>query len=539
MNALENNDRLLGKPALKVLLVQIDVILGSRILLSILNNKGYEARCLQINTKYSDKLTSENLDDVYNICKEYDVVGLSFNSFYSIVAFQLGTYLKEKGIKCLICGGPHPTALPEDVLRYADIVVVFEADITLPRLLECIDNKISYSDIGGLYFKDSDGHGIINTGSPKIVYDLDSVPFQSLDFDLISYYHAKDRTFTQPSTNTIFQYGLNYLLMTSRGCPFSCTYCSNNLYHKIVPNSAQVRKRSIKNIIAEMNFAKEKGFESITIADDNFFSFTLDELKEFSQAYKTEINLPLGVMGLNPNNLRSPTSEQKLDLLLGCGLSDIRIGIQSGSNRTLELFKRRYKAEDLPKLVKILATKKTKWPVPHECLRVAADFICDSPWETNEDKIATLKVANNLLPLYGIFFYTLIYLPGTDIFDQAKKNGWIKDFDMDVYLRGIAGVEDNIYNRLMFLVAVLKERGASIPDTMLDYYINIAGSNTDIVEDFIDFAINMVNSVENHHGFTSKHLTVHPYLTGFNKWEKKVGQIGKKVLFRSYHEPYG
>jgi len=311
------------------------------------------------------------------------------------------------------------------------------------------------------------------------------------------------------------------------------------MFAKLNADFNKIRKRSVRNIISEMELAKKSGFKGFYIVDDNFLAFTLKEIKEFAKLYSDIINLPFGISGLNPNNMKSKDSEEKIGLLLSCGLSDIRIGVQSGSNKTLKIFRRRYIAEELANLLSVFKNRKTIWKAPNDKLRVAIDLICDAPWENEKDKLATIKLANNLLFTYSIFFYTLIYLPKTDIYELALKTGWLKDKEKNIYLRGIAGVEDNIYNRLLFVIAVLKERGSSLPDELISYILKIQKTNPSLAKMFIDSIIKLVNDTEEHHGIKTTHLTLHPYLKGFNEWKKTVGQKGKKVLFRSYHEPYG
>ncbi len=525
---------------MKILLISIDLVLGTRILTSLLKTRYFTAKNLQIvGVRYSDTFSKKALRDIYDFSKEYDVIGLSFNSFYSLLAAQLGTYLKSRGIRWLIAGGPHTTAMPEEVVSYADIAVIHEAEITLPALLNHLGDPASLRDIHGIVFKDESGR-INRTGSPIIENDLDAIPHQTFSSEDIAYYDVTKDSFEKPALDNLFPgRGRNYFIITSRGCPFKCAYCSNNLFAKINEESVNIRKRSVPNIIHEMKLAKKRGLQGFYIADDNFLAFTLEEIEDFSKQYSSMINLPFGIGGLNPNNMRSGDSVKKIELLLESGLSDVRIGVQSGSDKTLKIFKRGYAAGALPKLLSVFEKRTTIWKAPNDKLRVAVDFICDAPWENEKDKLSTLKLANDLLTTYGIFFYTLIYLPGTDIYELALKKGWLKNRKKDIYLRGIAGVEDTIYNRLLFLIAVLHERGSRLPDEIMSLVLKLHKKDQALAEGFIDFIIKLINDVEGHHCLDLSHLTLHPYLTGFNKWEKTAGEAGKRVLFRSYHTPYG
>jgi radical SAM superfamily enzyme YgiQ (UPF0313 family) len=524
---------------MKITLVQIDLVMGSRILLHLLQDKGYDVKALQINIKYIDRLKPEDLKIILDYVDNSEVVGLSFNTFYALIAEQLALFLKDHGIRYIVTGGNHATALPDEVITYSDVVIKYEAEITLLKVLEKLKNGGDLSDIKGIVYK-TDGKVIHNPNAPDIIWDLDSLPFQSVDPSVIKYFNLEKKLYT-PEIQEIFPFGGgSYFILGSRGCPFDCTYCSNSLYHSIDKKFVKVRKRSVDNIVAEMEYALTKGFGSFYIADDNFFSFTLKEIEQFSHEYKKRINRPFSVVGVNPNNFRSSAAETKLKLLLDCGLSDIRIGVQSGSDRTLKLFKRGYNSEEIPKLLSSLEkNRETIWEPPYERLNVALDFICDSIWETKDDKIATIKLAQKVLSQYSIFFYTLVYLPGTNIYTKAIENRWIDNNVKDIYLRGIAGVDDNIYNRILFLIAVTKERGVTLDEKFIDHILSLADSDPDLAKTIVDTIIKCINGIENHHHVNLNHAALHPYLTGFNEWTKQTGEVGRKVLFRSYHEPYG
>ncbi|MFH1190085.1 MAG: radical SAM protein, partial [Candidatus Omnitrophota bacterium] len=360
------------------------------------------------------------------------------------------------------------------------------------------------------------------------------------DTGLIKYFDLKRKVYTPERRDLFPGAGGCYFILASRGCPFSCTYCSNSLYHSIDPRFRKVRKRSVGNILSEMSWARRKGFKSFYIADDSFFSFSKPELEAFGRGYKREIKKPFSVVGLNPKALAAPDADKKLKILLDCGLSDVRIGVQSGSDNTLKVFNRGYKAADVPKMLEVIdRNRKTIWPAPYDTLHVALDFICDAAWETDEDKIATIRLAQKLLRQYSIFFYTLVYLPGTTIYHMAREKGWVSSHEKDIYLRGIAGVDDNIYNRILFLIAVSKERGVTLKDSLIDHLVELSGSDRPRAQEMVDSIVECINGVEMHHKVNLAHAAIHPYLTGFNEWTKTKGDVGRKVLFRSYHQPYG
>jgi len=524
---------------MNITLLQIDLVLRSRILLSLLREKGFNTKSLQVNVRYTDSLTEDDLEIIWDYVSGSDVVGLSFNTFYAPHAEKLAHYLRKKGIRHIITGGSHATAMPREVMQYSDVVVMYEAEITLVKVLESLNEYETLSSISGIAYKHNN-QVIYNNNPPEIAWKLDELPFQSVDTEYIKYFDKKNKLYT-PEKGSLFPHPKDcFYILASRGCPFSCTYCSNSLYHSMASEFKKVRKRSISSIIEEMEYAVDNGYKSFYISDDNFLSFNVNEFRVFKEEYLKRIKMPFSVVGINPNNFRQSSAEEKLRILLESGLTDVRIGIQSGSDKTLKVFKRNYRSKDVPKLLAPLdKNRNTIWDPPHDNLHVALDFICDGVWETNDDKIDTIKLALKILKQYSIFFYTLVYLPGTQIFHEAIKNGWIDNNEDDIYLRGIAGVDDNIYNRILFLIAVTKERSITLSDKLIDHLLEVARLDIDMAKELINSIIDCINGVEVHHNVNLEHGALHPYLEGFNEWTKTAGQIGKKVLFRSYHEPYG
>jgi radical SAM superfamily enzyme YgiQ (UPF0313 family) len=172
---------------MKVAFIQIDLVMGSRILMSILKDKGHEVKALQINIKYVDTLDEGDLSEIYNYVAGSEAICLSFNSFYAIIAEKLARYLKAKGIPYIITGGNHATALPDEVIQYSDIVVIYEAELTLPKVIECLEKSGDLSSIKGIVYK-RDGEVIRTSGAPDIIWDLDTLPIQCVDTNIINYF---------------------------------------------------------------------------------------------------------------------------------------------------------------------------------------------------------------------------------------------------------------------------------------------------------------------------------------------------------------
>jgi len=183
------------KSNMNITLLQIDLVLGARILLSLLREKGFNAKSLQLNIRYTDSLSEDDLEIIWDYVSESDVVGLSFNTFYAPQADKLARFLKQKGIRRIIVGGNHATALPEEVIQYADVVVKYEAEITLLKVLDCLYDYEKLSLINGIAYK-HDNKVIYNNNPPEIVWKLDELPFQSVDTEYIKFFDKKNKLYT-------------------------------------------------------------------------------------------------------------------------------------------------------------------------------------------------------------------------------------------------------------------------------------------------------------------------------------------------------
>ena len=178
--------------------------LGIGILGAELELRGYEVRLLD-----------DSIDEIEELragMEWADVVGISSLTPNARRARELGKIAKEEIGRFVIMGGPHPTTNPEYFLEVgaADICVQGEGDVTLPEVLENIDTPENWENIEGITFM-RDGEQV-KTPRRALVRKLDELPFPA--------YHLYDvpkymRLMVNPGVT----------IMTSRGCPYACTFC--------------------------------------------------------------------------------------------------------------------------------------------------------------------------------------------------------------------------------------------------------------------------------------------------------------------------
>jgi len=200
-----------------------------------------------------------------------DVVGISLMSSEYFRARQFATELKARHSNIpLVFGGIHATVAPEECLAIGDIAVRGEGEHTFLELLQCLERQQDYSDLDGICLKHG---GKIKANAPRrLEENIDKFPFpKHLPEDM----YVVDEGVVKRMGLDLFQSYSRYNgrfpnVITTRGCPFSCTYCCNSALKNLYTHYP-VRKRSIESVIGEIvEIASEHEVISLNIQDDCF-----------------------------------------------------------------------------------------------------------------------------------------------------------------------------------------------------------------------------------------------------------------------------
>ena len=430
----------------------IDLI-GLRIISSYLKQHGHDANILFLNlpdSSFSNAYSEQVVTDVVNLCKGSDLIGISLMTNYFVRVKDLTSRIKEKTKIPIIWGGIHPTIRPDECIQCADMVCIGEGEDAILELADKLKAGTG-ENIKNIWFR-KNGHIIKNELRP-LEQDLDKFPLP--DYDIKDHYileadrvvrmsetHLRQATrLSGASQKPLFE----YTVLTTRNCPHSCSYCCNNALRKIYGEKVSlVRKRSVDNVVKELEFIKKRfGFiQSVLITDETFFIRNNSEIKEFCDKYKARINLP---MACNASPLE--INESKFDMMTDAGLHFVYIGIQSYNQQTLlDLFRRRTSKEVILSGVKTLEKYKEKIPHPQYL------FIIDNPFETKGSLYDTVRFIASLPEGATIVLYPLVLFPGTELYERAKKSGLVNDEIQDIYLKNW-GMDD--VRRLDFLTRVL------------------------------------------------------------------------------------
>ncbi len=161
--------------------------------------------------------------------------------------------LFKDSCELLVVGGPVPSLYPEDFLEDFDVTVIGEGEEAIVELVDCVDKNLDLSLVKGIAYK-KNGH--VRFTSPRdFIQDLDALPFPSRQlFDNEAYKRYYSKKFGYTTTS----------LITSRGCPFSCDFCSRPIFGN------NFRARSPSNVVDEVESVASLGYERVWFADDCF-----------------------------------------------------------------------------------------------------------------------------------------------------------------------------------------------------------------------------------------------------------------------------
>lgn len=338
--------------------------------------------------------------------REFDVAGFTVWSLsLRAVKEAIGIIKRLKPEAQVILGGPHPSALPFKTLEYfpqADFAFVGEGEIGFPKFLESLKLKDPvFSEVPGLVWRDK---GEVTANEPAMQEDLDSLGFPSWDLINPRDYFMSGSLIGKDTC----------VLTCTRGCPYSCTFCS-----AWITAGKKIRKRSVKNILEEIEYLSGNyGIKVFDIPDENF-TFDKDFVAGFCRAV---ISLNKRFEFFLPNGIRLDTlDEDLLGLMRKAGFRrEVAVGIESGSERVLKLMKKNLSLGLVKEKVELLN---------RAGFRPIGYFILGFPGETKEDMEKTVAFALKL-KLVAAAFTPFAPMPGTEATAGILSRGELpQDFD--------------------------------------------------------------------------------------------------------------
>ncbi|PKN52918.1 MAG: hypothetical protein CVU55_06770 [Deltaproteobacteria bacterium HGW-Deltaproteobacteria-13] len=393
--------------------------LAISILSAIAKKEGHSVKLLHTPTLFKDGLTREfkrlarffSIDsEIFKQLKAYQPDLIAF----SVVTFDYQRALHYAEIFKKICpdakivfGGIHVSSVPEIVIanEFIDYIVIGEGEIAFREIIKHIEKGDSCEPIVNTWYK-SKNNTIIKGRQAAFIQDLDSLPH-----------------FDNEIWKDVWPLNSYYLTMTSRGCPYNCSYCFNHFFRNIPEEKSNyIRRRSVKHVMEELNIYKKKfKFKVIEFWDD-IFIFDKKWLKEFLEAYRKEIAIPFKCY-IHVNLLDEDIAIQLKDA--GCKWVDF--GIQNINEEYRKKYLKRNETNaNIVNALKIL--KKHK-------IVSFADYIIGMPGDTIEHyEEARLFFIENMPDIIEPYWMT--YHPKTEIIEKGFEHHILNDEKMDLVNHG-------------------------------------------------------------------------------------------------------
>ncbi len=349
--------------------------LGLLWMASVLEEDGHELKVLDC------PVNKWSCEDAMNLIEKFkpDMIGIATITQLLERAKEMSLAIRTKYPEMFIfIGGPHVNVMPEESLTEtkANVAVVGEAELIIKKIAQNLNAYKEPQIMKG-----------------EMVRDLDSFPMPAR--------HLVDMGKYTALPNTYKKYPNVASVITSRGCPYTCTFCSDA--------NGKFRQRSVEKVITEMKFLiGEYGVKEISFWDD-IFTMNRSWVLEFSKKIKEE-KIEVLWSCYSRLNLVDP---EILKAMKEAGCWNMFVGIESGNQDILDNVKKRMTLEAIREKVKM---------IKDSGIEVRGSFVLGLPGETPEKARKTIDFAIELDPDYAQFTLCTPY-PGTEIWNDYEKWG--------------------------------------------------------------------------------------------------------------------
>ena len=371
---------------------------------SVLKRAGHQIKILDL------RISNSPDDELKSVMQSFNpqVVGIGVMTIECKYGFIDAAKVKEINPEVtIIFGGPHCSHEPKFILNdpNVDLMVSGEGDISIVELIQALEEGTDISNISGIAYKKNGTY--IRTTDRPVIRDLDNF---DQEYDLIDL----ERYFNFQSSMDFFPVYRNKRfipLVTSRGCPFKCTYC-----HDIFDKSIQYR--SPKAVVDEIEYLINKyGVREFHIVDD-VFNVNMKRAKIVLDAIiQKNLNIHISF----PNGLRADFFDDELiDKMQRAGVYRMALGIESGSQRIQDMIQKDLDINIIYGVVEKLTRAR---------MSVHGFFMLGFPSETRKEMEATIDFACDL-GLTTANFSLVIPNPGTDLrqtFIESRESNF-EDF---------------------------------------------------------------------------------------------------------------
>ncbi len=370
----------------------------------------YIASYLRQYGNFDNTIIIDKEDPIKKIKKEKpDLVGIyaMFLNFDEINT--MADIVKKEFDIPLLLGGPHISSMPKNFLNLNfDIGVIGEGEQTTLELINIFEKEGGFNpkklkSIKGIVYRDK--KNTLQMTEPRpLITPLDKIPFPARDLLKMKKYYLV------PRKGAFSELGIYSNMLTSRGCPYDCAFCSPSLFWR------KFRCFTPEYVVEEIEFLiSTYKLDGIIIWDD-LFVVGKQRLEKIVKLVKDKkINEKVKFWVFARANL---VNKHIARLLKDMNVTAVGFGLESGSERILEYLKGpTVTVEDNKRAIK--ACKELG-------IKTMGNFVIGSPHETDEDLQQTFDLFSNK-NLDESYIHQLTPFPGTRIWDHAKQKGIVSD----------------------------------------------------------------------------------------------------------------
>ena len=357
--------------------------LGIAMLMAYLDREGFQ-------TAVIDQQLGYTVDDIVQKAHDFqaDLIGVTMFSFDFVRTYDIIREIKARTKLPMVLGGAHISTVKSESLEKTGVDFGITRDGEIPMYQLCAGWPLE--EVKSLIWRNKQGQ-IIENQIRKLNWKLDELPYPAYDkFQLEKYIHYVDKRLP---------------IETSRGCPYSCTFCDV----KISMGQA-FRPRGPDHILAEIKHWYDKGFRFFEFVDD-VFTMDIERAKEVCR----RIIASGMVFDWNcANGIRADrVDEELLTLMKQAGCVFVSYGLETGNPYILKVIK---KATTLEKIEEISALTQRVG------LKHAVNFIVGHPEETYERAMDSVKFAKKILKTADyVMFSNMIPYPGTGVYQWIRE----------------------------------------------------------------------------------------------------------------------
>jgi len=400
---------------------------------SVLESKNFEVTVVDAKMIYPLEELYKNpdnaIEDFVKIIESTNPDLLAIGSWTSTMFFIANFVPKFKANNLdipIVVGGYNPTFLPKETLELIpqiDILARGEGEFLLLDLIQAMNSKKNINKVKGITFWKNGK--IVDTPNRQLIKNLDKIPI----IDLENFLHI------EKMKNS----GITFNIMSSRGCPFSCNFCS------VQKMWSKPRYFSIQYIIKQIKHLNDLyGLLQIPFGDDNFM-VNISRARKLSK----EIHRNFKDMKFGTNIRLESVSTQLISEFKKYGLDNLLIGIESIIPESLKFFNKTQNPELYIKLIykSIEILKKSNLN------SIILDFIIGAPNETKEDMLKLINFLksikkNEFIPI--LFIVTLF--PGSDLWNfYMNKKIEIYKVETPIELGNLSGPYAKEYSHLAWM----------------------------------------------------------------------------------------